>query len=78
MMVEELLYFQHRDGEHDWLVNATEFRTLKGNRYSLTIINRDGYNAYVPPSREAALDQAQRAVCSMIASLCEHYAVKPR
>lgn len=76
MITENFLYFQHRDGTHDYLVNATEYRSInRGKFWTVTIVNHNGHQSFKPESREKALDMAQGAVCPMMKALCEVYIV---
>lgn len=74
MMTENFLYFQHRNGTFDFLVNATEFRTLsRGTFWSVVIINANGHHTYNPPSREEAERMAKQAVATMVEGLWHIY-----
>lgn len=81
MMSENILYFQHRDGNHDFLVNVTEFRRYQGPNstgritftYALTIINENGHHTFKPENRQQAMEQGKQAVRTFLDALQRVY-----
>lgn len=73
MMTETLRFFQVDAKGVNGIVNATEYRSSQGNKYTVTVINEHGHSTIPLSTREDAIECADNYIAQFAYKLLTAY-----